>query len=331
MISLAIAPIQFAFGQSLPLDLDAYQRPDGAITVQIGGDTVDPYFATKALLVAMDLDMNVQDIAVRWVNWAIQFQKPDGRFDRFCIRDQRYLACAEADADDAMLAVWIELLVRTASPSRMPALWQTSWQKADNYLVSLLQDHVRGIYIISRSLRVGLLMDNLEVYSAYSALRNYYENIGDPDRAATTQGLVDRLQQGIFDTFWLADQQRFLVSTQLSRPDGAFYPDLAAQLFPLLSGMPTPGRDDNAVYQAWMRNYKSTWLTHGATDFPWGLLAVVSYKLGDMDTVACWLQSAAPLRHGAHWNVLEEAAFQGLLAHSPLALQTAPSQACIQD
>ena len=34
------------------LDLSGYQRSNGAITVHVGGDYVDPYFATKALIVA---------------------------------------------------------------------------------------------------------------------------------------------------------------------------------------------------------------------------------------------------------------------------------------
>lgn len=310
------------------LVLNGYQRADGAITVKHGGDVVDPYFATLALLIAHRAGMNIDDAAQRWISWALTQQQADGRFARYCTEPGGYTACAIADADDAMLAVWVELILTMAPSSQMPTEWHRSWQRAYDYLSSLLLDRHQQVYIVSRELRVALLMDNLEVYSALTSLVDYLRRTGDNARAAVIDERRQRLHEGILDTFWRPKQQRFRASTQAADAEQHFYPDLAAQLFPLLLGYATPGRTNQAVYDAWVRDNLGVWLAQGPVDYPWGLLAIVSEQQGDTHAVQCWLANSVSLRHGTHWNVLEEAAYQILTAQQPERALIAPSGPC---
>src|SRR5215468_3094025 len=84
-----------------------YGAADGALFLTSGGDYVEPYFATKSLLVAQDVGLDVRASALKWVEWVMPRQLKNGRFERYC-RDSAgaWRACGSADADDSMLALW---------------------------------------------------------------------------------------------------------------------------------------------------------------------------------------------------------------------------------
>ena len=299
---------------SAELDLSGYQRHDGAIPVHINGNSIDPYFATKALLAAHDAGINVHHSGVKWIEWALQHQRTDGGFDRFCRKDEEYIVCAPADADDAMMAVWIELLIKLTPSTGMPSSWQTSLRTANRYLTSLYNKST-GIYFISNTLRVGLLMDNVEIYSAQTTMGKFYFASGDTAQAQMATNQAEQLRKNIVRVFWQPRLKNLKVSTQKNTKSG-FYPDQVAQLYPIIAHMPIP-RDKHAVYTQWMASNRQTWLERIDIDYPWALVALAADKMNDRDTVDCWLMYARPLRHGQHWNILEETLYQAFTVHTP--------------
>ncbi|MDN7674599.1 hypothetical protein QZM22_19220 [Burkholderia oklahomensis] len=299
-----------------------YQRPDGAITVRLNGAGIDPYFAAKALLGAADAQLDARQAARAWIAWLLPRQRADGGFDRFCVKDNQYAACADADADDSMMATWMELLVRFAPPSGMPANWARSLARASAHLDTLL-DKRTGVYQISPTLHVALLMDNVEVHSALQALAEYYIRRSDYAHAGPWSHRADRLSAAILQVFWRGTQSGFRASTQ-QIGDSSFYPEKVAQIFPILSGIRVPDQSNETVYAQWMHRYGKTWLQLAGTDFPWGLIALIAYKMNDWNTVACWHARSGPYRHGPHWNVLEEALY--LAFESRMADPVAPAR-----
>ncbi len=299
-----------------------YQRPDGAITVLLHGDVVDPYFAAKALIAADDAHTDVRSAALKWIEWLMPRQNPDGTFDRFCERNGNTAACAHADADDSALALWIELLARYAPSGQMPSTWQSSLDKSIKYLGRLYDPH-RGVYQISSTLHVALLMDNVEVQDAMRALSAYYSRAGDARAANKWQTAAEHLSRAIVKVFWSSG--KYEPSTQ-HLADHSFYPTAVAQIFPILSDIGVPGQSNSAFYARWMKQNCQAWLELPQHDFPWGLVALASQKFGDRAAISCWHAHSAPFRHGAHWNVLEEALFTSFEAQmsDPLA----PAQCC---
>lgn len=298
------------------LDVSAFQYADGAITVQRKdakpAPVVDPYFAAKALLAAMDLGLDISAPAHAWIGWMLPHQRPDGRFDRWCVSGHSYTRCAHADADDAALAVWIELIARLYADRPVPATWQVSLNTAEQYLRSLKNS--AGYYHVSHALRVGLLMDNAEVYSALVALARQAQATGKTGEAEQKTRQAAQLAQATRATFWMATAGRYRPSTQRHK-SGSFYPEAAAQLFPLLADMPLPDTrivDWPAWFDQWRARHHAAWLAHAQHDYPWGLVALAAWKVGDAHTAACWLTRAGAQRDTARWNVLEEAIFQGL-------------------
>ena len=303
-------------GASTRLELSGYTDGSGAITVLNGGDSADPYFAMQALLLAHDNGMNISGVAEKFVRWLVPQQKPDGTFDRFCRGpDQKWMSCKVADADDSLLAIWMRLLETMPLQLRTIPAWTKSYSISEASLNHLFQPS-RGIYMVSPVYLHGLFMDNLEVWS-----------LSAHSKQTTQKAAAEKLKRAINETFWDPVNKRFLVSTQLeqkTQPE-AFYPDKVAQVFPLLVDFPVPGGDARSYYRNWMKMHRAEWLRQGETDYPWGLLAVLALRQGDLSSAQCWIRVATPLRHGSRWAITDEASYQilvskGIAAAPKLAL-----------
>ncbi len=297
----------------------SYLLPGGAIATHPGvTDAVDPYFPTKALLLAHDAGYDISKLALRWIDWMLPRQYINGLFPRFCLNpQQQYDPCAVADADDSMMALWIELLYRMAPSSGMPIAWQESVEKAEMQL-ELLHEPTKNIYYLSRAMPVGLFMDNVEVYAAYKSAEKDARRMGHERKAEVFSTKSQWLKKGMMETFWDAEKHEFIASTQTER-ELSFYPDGIVQVIPLIYASRLPFAPvENRAYKNWRERFYRQWLNmHGDTwfatlgkDYPWGLLAVLATERGDMKTAHCWLQITAKHRGITYWNVLDEAAFQ---------------------
>jgi hypothetical protein len=294
------------------LDLTGFAHADGAITILRGGDIVDPYFAVQALLLAKENGLDASADTQRWLAWLAPRQKRDGTFDRFCRTGTEWTPCKHADADDALLAMWMKL-IHSAGASTSHDLLKTSLRRSKTALEQLY-DQSRGVYLVSSTFRYGLFMDNLEVWSFWASRHD-----------AASQAKAHRLQRSIQDVFWQPRSQRFLVSTQPEQAEmaPAFYPDAVAQIYPLLfayPALPGPGGD---YYRAWMKLHRATWLSSASNDFSWGIVALIALRQQDLESARCWLRETAHLRHSSHWTVSDEVTRQILEARE---LEPAPAQ-----
>lgn len=297
-------------GAAAALNFEGYQEPDGAITVQHGGDLVDPYFAIRALLMARGAGLNVEEAAAAWIRWLLPRQQNDGRFARYCRLPGGWEACQPADADDALLAIWLELLYDMTTGSTMQPDWQASATAAATYLAGL-RHPAHGIYLISHALPVGLFMDNVEIYAAWRAIGLDRRRMGDRRGSLDATRQAARLRMGIEEVFHANPRAPYLVSTQTGA-GGSFYPDVVAQIYPVLFDMPMPGRTAKAAMQEWLRAHEKEWLSMMQDHYPWGMVAMAANKAGRCDVGARWVELAAPFRHGSRWNVIEEVAFVAL-------------------
>jgi|HubBroStandDraft_4_1064222.scaffolds.fasta_scaffold00964_8 hypothetical protein len=337
VISL-IAPIALLCGAMHAATATAFypatfQAGDGAITLTQGGNYVEPYFATKALIVAQDGGLDIHEAAQVWIDWALPRQRPDGLFRRFCRAatnpnanintDFAWRDCAPADADDSMLALWMQLLYRMAPSAGMPAEWQRSITLAAKQLAKLRNGRL-GVYHISRLNHVALFMDNIEVYAALKDVARGQSRLNDP-AAAATDARADQLDTAIQHIFWDRHTGRFRPSMQKSRP--AFYPDVVAQVYPWLVDVSGPGQDPRQAWRQWRRRFGAGWIERRYDTNPWGLVALAAEKLGDTKSAACWTSRSDSLRGGSSWNVLEEAVWQSLRARFPQA-QVLDPRAC---
>ena len=312
---LAGAVLWAGQAQAAALDLSGYQEPDGAISVAYRGDLVDPYFAIRALLTARNAGLDTDAAARAWIGWLLPRQLDNGSFARYCRRaNQAWKACLDADADDALLAIWTELLYTTAPRAGLPASWSRRAALAQRHL-ERLRDRDRAIYLISANNRVGLLMDNVEIHAALSAIGQRQQQMGALAAARRTLAAATQLRRAIGRVFRPAGQGPFRVSTQAAEAP-RFYPEIVAQIYPVLYQFPDSAPPRQA-FQNWMRAHGAVWLEQQGDTYPWGLVAMAARAVGDTASAACWKSKAAHLRYGARWNVLEEAAFQSIVPAGP--------------
>ena len=298
-----------AAAQARKFEAGRFAGNNGALLLNDSRNYIDPYFATKALLVAQGAGLDVKDAAAAWINWLLPRQRPDGRFDRYCLKNGAWVTCADADADDAMLALWLELLYRNAPDSGLSPRWRQSAELARSYLRTLRNTRL-GVYHVSHRNHAALFMDNVEVYSAFAQLAKNERRMGDVNGAEADERSAEDLSRSIDNVFWNSRQNRFLPSNEKSRP--AFYPDVVAQTYPWLAGMPTPEGDARRAWSRWREVFAPMWLDNRYDPHAWGLVAVAAVELGDLNTAGCWLDRAAGHRDDAEWNVLEEAAYQAV-------------------
>jgi hypothetical protein len=297
----------YCTAQANKFDPGAYQAPDGALTLDANGSHVEPYFATKALLKAQDGGLDVRDAALKWIAWMLPRQRADGRIDLWCKKDgYDWQRCGAADADDSMLALWADLLYRMAGDQGLPVEWKRSADKALQYEKSLRNRW--GVYYVSHKDHTPLLMDNVEVYSAFKDIGKQVSR-WDLGSAAMMYAQSQELASAIRKVFWDKKKGQFRPSTQKNRP--GFYPDAVSQTYPWLEEMPTP-EDPTQGWARWKQLYGAGWLRQTYDPHPWGLVALTSLKLKDERTASCWLSAASPSRGGSNWNILEEATFQAV-------------------
>ncbi len=312
-----------ASGSAGEFDPNGYQLSDGAVSLHYRGDYIEPYFATKALLLAEDAGLDVREPVQKWIAWLLPRQEKDGSFGRYCRKpNQSWRRCALADADDSMLALWLQLLYTNAPDSGMPVQWQASVERAEKGLEALRNSRL-GVYHVSRQNHVALLMDNVEVYAALVAIARAQQRFGQADQARATQERADTLDSAIQRVFWNKHDEWFRPSIQKNKPE--FYPDVVAQVYPWLADMPVDSNvGSQNAWQSWKSRFAGEWLDKKLDPHPWGLVAMAALKFDDTDSASCWLSRAEPLRFSSNWNVLEEAAFQAVQARVGQASETNP-------
>ncbi|MBV8206190.1 MAG: hypothetical protein JO041_05315 [Acidobacteria bacterium] len=293
---------------SAAFDADRFESGDGGLLLAPDSGFIDPYFANKALVVASDAGLDVRRAAAQWITWMLPRQRKDGSFDRYCFREGKWQDCKPADADDAMLALWLQLLYHMAPPAGLPPEWQASAQRALRGLRGLRNRRL-GIYYVSRRDHSALLMDNAEVYGALHDVAQAQARFGDPE-AARTQADAEALARAIHRVFWDDRHAWFRASMAKDRPQ--FYPDVLGQTYPLMAEMPLPAGKARQLWERWKQNFAGAWLSNRYDPYSWGLIALTAMKVGDSSTAVCWLQHARGQRWNDEWNVLEEASFQAV-------------------
>jgi hypothetical protein len=302
-----------ATAQKPPLTLERYVKSDGAITVFADGSYVEPYFAMRALNTAADLGGNVDSLARGYIDWQLRRLAVDSSFRRYCLgADSTWTSCGPADADDAALALWIELLYRMAGRHRLPAEWKRSADVSRRALGTLL-DSTAKVYFVSQSIRTALFMDNVEVLSALDVASRTTAARLAADRLPLRRGAA-RLQSAITRAFWDTGTRAYRVSSQARAPEQRFYPEIVAQIFPAIFGFGNPRASTQALATQWLREHEGEWIAESDSSAAWGLVAVAAARAGQAQAVDRWLERADRVRAGAHWNVADEAIYRVLSA-----------------
>jgi hypothetical protein len=319
---LLALPVRAASGWSL--DLAAYQQQDGAVTIERGGDEVDPYFALKAIFIARDNGADDAGTLDRFVNWLLPRLRSDGRPGRYSRRGDAWVRSRDADADDVALALWIEALLTCADGRSLRPREARALGLARDYLELRLLDRAAGLYRPLADDNDPLLMDNVEVLAALRSVEMLQRRRRDLAAADYWQKRTTQLATAIETSFYGIDTLTPAVTagwravaeaaaagdTPAALPAPQFYPDFVAAPFAWLHGVPRARKV--ARFNAWLSRYGEAWEHNAASDYPWGLIALAARQEGRSDVAERWREAQVEQRRSGLWNVLEESAWQAL-------------------
>ena len=297
LLALCLAPAAVFAAAGDPPPAAAFRTTDGAYTVSVGGDVVDPYFVNKALIIALESGAGVSAEVNAWLGWLLPRQRADGGFDRYCGAQKRqWRACMPADADDAMAATLIQLIALAeqrkllgndiAQPARRASA------RARQHLTTML-DRPSSLYRVFANRPVYYLMDNAEVYTALLA----------SGESSAARQLATAMRRGfVKNGRWQPAIPAY------DKP--SFYPHILANSY-LWQGKLVDTAEAGADMAAWLAQHSRSWLNREHDRFAWGLVAWNIATLAPAEA-GCWRRSVHPLPSGVGWTVLDAFADQAL-------------------
>lgn len=287
-----------------PAPWRAFQGADGSFTVLVGGTVADPYFANKALIIAMDSGLDVRVELKAWLAWLLPRQRKDGGFDRFCTReDSTWVACMAADADDSTAATTIHLIRLARARGWIGMLERVDTSTAERRAAALLaslRDPGNGLYQVFPGQSAYYLMDNIEVYEALKISR----------QTTAAANLATAIGQRFrHNGQWLP------ALPALERE--SFYPHALAPTYLWGSGM-LPKAQAAADMAGWLAQYSATWLNRQNDHYAWGIVAWNIHGLAPAEA-ACWRLSVRSSSGNVGWTVLDAMA-DAALAHRSIGV-----------
>ena len=122
--------------------------------------------------------------------------------------------------------------------------------------------------------------------------------------------LADKLVMAIDRTFWCEAKHCHQVSTQPNETRN-FYPGAVAQIYPWAFSINSKVQNTRENFISWYTNWNILTELENS-DYVWGLIAIAAAKSNALEYAMQWQAWAANFRHGARWNILEEAVYQDL-------------------
>ena len=268
----------------------AFQTPEGALTVLVGGTIVDPYFANKSMIMALEAGVDVRTELKTWLAWLLPRQRKDGGFDRFCGGPgSPWVACMAADADDSTAATTMHLLRLTLARGWLDPAEQASARTAGRRAAALLaslHDPGNGLYRVFPDQATYYLMDNIEVYEALKAV--------DQGKAAAELGAA-------IDQRFRKDGKWQPSLPTVDHP--SFYPHALAPTYLWSSGL-LPTADAAANMAAWLAMHSATWLDRTDDHYAWGIVAWNIHRLAPAEA-SCWRLSVRSSAGKVGWTILD--------------------------
>jgi hypothetical protein len=309
MLSASVAP-------AAPL-LGKFLRPDGAVVVASQGDSVDPYFSNKALIIALEAGLDAVEPTRAWLAWLVPRQRDDGGFDRFCADGSGWRSCQRADADDSSVATFLHLSALYTQAVRRARVDPLAIKAIDDIAVlanaerkaSALLERLRtprGTYRAFADEPIEYLMDNTEVYASLVATGRSVQ--------------ASQLKKAIYKHFFVGGEW---LPANAAYKQFDFYPSALAPAYLWHTGLVSPTILDQA-FSAWAHKWGKQWLTLKHDAYAWGLVAWGARHATQQHWIRCWRSRYQDHERMQGWTVLDEAIDLGL-AH--LGVQ-AVAQSC---
>ncbi|MBI5209592.1 MAG: hypothetical protein HY927_06410 [Elusimicrobia bacterium] len=265
-------------------------RPTGSFLNAPGGKVV-PYFANLALTEALKADPSRAARVKQYLQWYLaHLNRPDHLAVHGTVYDYDIVAGNEVsagsyDSSDSYAATFLSLFRTYYDVSGDLAFVQASL--ADLKTVAGAIDatlQATDLTYGKPDYAFELLMDNVEVWKGYLDFAFLLGAAGDA-ASSTYQAKAAAVRAAIETNLWKPAEGNYVKFRGGSTDWSTFYADAAANLWPIVFGLPEAAARKGALWQKFLDNHKSSWVSNQADPFPWVALAVAGKAAGDLATV----------------------------------------------
>ena len=307
--ALARAEADWLWGQQLSDGAFAvYAKEDGEVSV-------NPYFAAAAAiaLTAYDGSPEAGERVRRYIDWHfahLNTAEADPNGLAGTIFDYRVTVSGgvvtaeeptgDYDSTDSYAALFLVLLRDYAARYGDEALLIDRAEQIRQVTEVIFASMEQGYSYARPDYRMMYLMDNCEVYGGLCAAEELCAAIGDTalqKRAAAARKtyerrfLLDWYRDSRFRWAMAPDEKGRFQEEAFSWD--TFYPDAAAQLYPVIWGLASPDSlPAKRVYADFCRHWqweKMDYREQGVSQYYWGAFALAAAKMGDADRLNGWL------------------------------------------
>lgn len=217
---------------------------DGAIFMEPEKNKVEVYFGCTAARGLLTLysgtgDTSYRNAAVRWVDWLVAHQEPEGYWFDY---DNGGTTQVTPDSWDSYASLFLTVVHETRLAAGEGAFLtverQSAMQKAFTCIRNLVQ--ANGLTIAMPSYPAQYTMDNAEVYEGLKAAASDWQLLGVDSLSHKADSLAQVIQANIRSRLWDSESRLYKVAIGEPAPDlTVWYPDIMAQLLPLRFGVET--------------------------------------------------------------------------------------------
>ena len=307
--ALAAEEAAWLWGQQLPNGAFAFRAAEN------GEVSVNPYFAafSAIALTAYDNSPEAGERVRRYIGWHfahLNTAQADPNGLAGTIFDYRATVCGgevtaeeptgNYDSTDSYAALFLVLLRDYAARYGDDALLTEHAEQIKQVVGVIFASMERGYSYAKPDYRMMYLMDNCEVYGGLCAAEELCGAVGDAalqKRVAAAKKtyerrfLTDWYRDGHFRWAMAPDEKGRFQEEEFSWD--RFYPDAAAQLYPVIWGLVSPrSLPARRVYASFCRNWqweKMDYREQGVSQFYWGAFALAAARMGDADRLNGWL------------------------------------------
>ncbi|MDP2873227.1 MAG: hypothetical protein Q8P31_11920 [Bacillota bacterium] len=292
--------------------LERCRLPSGALSMAPGDRRINPYFANAAAMALLHWNSD----AVRdWIVWYLTHMNEVDRFGlRGTVYDHQWGASGvensmdDYDSADSYAATFLTLVARYFFTTGDAGLVLQHLEKLETVAgVCLALQDEDGLTWANADRRFKFLMDNSEVYRGLADWAEVLRTLGLWQQGDVWAAVAESVRLAVDRELWVESRGAY---TWAKTPFGQrairrrWYPDTAAQLYPILHGLIDPDGPRaksliamvNSSYPGW------PWLATG-DQFPWAVIAYVNAVAGDRDMSLRFVDSVweSHLSSGRPW------------------------------
>ena len=282
--------------------LRGFQLPNGAITmydIRNGGRSrLTPYFSCSAalgLLAGGDFEA-----AEQYIRWHFAHLEPDGTICDYTIRVEgdaiTESSTGDCDSVDAYAALFLILLDEYIKSGGDRTLIEARAQDIASVVAALDSVCKQGLTYAKPGYEIYYLMDNCEAAAGYRAAASLWNMLGRPWQGFWCRLKAWRVTLSVNWRLWNFSACNYDYALKNPSDLSKFYPDAAAQLFPVAFGLIRPGSiRAEQLYEGFLANHPQWLEAHNNGDYPWVILLRAVLAMGDIEIAVQYLRAVQAL------------------------------------